>query len=206
MKWYILHLSVFLCGASLMSMELVASRVLAPLMGSSAYVWTSVIGIILGALSIGYWLGGRLADRGASYSVLSLVNLGAALAIALVAVIDRTVLGWLVGVAPDVRIASVIGTCVLFAPASVLLGVVSPYAIRLALPDLEHSGATVGRIYALSTAGNIAGTFLSGFVLISHLGTSNILLLLSAILLSTAAMLATVGWTTRSASGSMRQL
>lgn len=183
MHKYILELIVFISGAVVMVLELVGTRILAPYLGTSIFVWTSLIGIILGSLSLGYWLGGRLADKKQSYRIFALIIFSAAVLIGLVAVFQSVVLLFLPDFISDIRIAAILATLILFAPASVFLGMVSPYAVRLKIKDLQHSGATIGRLYAISTIGSIAGTFLTGFFLIAYLGSTKILYLLSAILI-----------------------
>lgn len=169
-----------------MILELVGSRVVAPYLGTSTFVWTSLIGVILGSLSIGYSWGGRLADRGASYDELSRIILSAATAVFATALINPLVLTLTRMGMTDLRLAAVVSAIILFAPASIALGLVSPYAVRLRLSDMASSGRTIGRLSSISTAGSIVGTFLSGFVLITYLGTLNILTLLSALLLLTS--------------------
>lgn len=184
-----LALIVFLSGAAVMVLELVGSRVVAPYLGGSTFVWTSLIGTVLAALSIGYYVGGHYADRGPSYGRLAGILLGSALAV-LITAISKDILALLVQRhLHDLRLASVVTAIALFAPCSMLLGMVSPYCIRLAMIDVAHAGSTVGNLYALSTAGSILGTFLGGFWLISFLGTSAILYSV-AILLALLAMIA----------------
>jgi spermidine synthase len=177
-----LELAVFLCGAVVMVIELTGSRILAPYLGTSLVVWTSLIGIILASLSIGYWWGGRLADRRPEARVLAGIILTAAVATALVTLIKTGVLGALQARTNGLHAAAVSATLLLFAPPSILIGMVSPFAVRLKLKDMRSSGRTAGELYAISTVGSISGTFLAGFVLIPALGSTNILLLMAAVL------------------------
>ena len=162
--------------------ELVGSRVLAPYVGTSLFVWTSLIGIILGSLSLGYAWGGRLADKKLSYSVLSAILFIAGIFVGLTTVGNKIVLALIIDNIVDIRLAASLATIILFAPASVALGMVSPYVIRLHLSDLKSSGRVVGTLYALSTLGSIAGTFLAGFWLIPFFGTTRILLIIMIML------------------------
>jgi spermidine synthase len=174
---------VFISGAVVMILELVGSRVVAPHLGSSTFVWTSLIGTVLGALSLGYYLGGHYADRSPSYQKLGWILFAAAISV-LLTTLSKDILALIVrGNIEDLRLASIVTSIFLFGPTSILLGMVSPYCIRLAMKDLDHSGATVGKLYAISTAGSILGTFLGGFWLISLLGTTLILYTLSIVLL-----------------------
>ncbi len=185
-----LELVVFICGAMVMIIELVGSRILAPYMGTSIIVWTSLIGIVLGCLSLGYWLGGRLADRSPSRKALAGVILLAALAIGASAMVSGPLLGFLQRSMPDIYVGSMIATILLFAAPSVLLGMVSPYAVRLRISEVATSGALIGRLYAISTVGSIVGTFLAGFVLVAYLGSSTILLVVALILALTSILAA----------------
>lgn len=179
---YKLEIIVFMCGAVVMILELVGSRVLGPYVGTSTFVWTSLIGVILGSLSIGYWLGGKLADRSPNYRMLSMIILGSAAYVVFIAVAQNFIMSQMILLIKDVRISSVIASIILFTPPGILMGMVSPYAVKLKVNDLSSSGAAVGTLYALSTIGSIVGTFLAGFVLISLLGTIRILFVLSGVL------------------------
>lgn len=180
---YLLECTVFLSGAVVMMYELVGSRVLGPYFGTSTFVWTAIIGIILGSLSIGYWWGGRLADKQPRLQVLATILLFAGASIVLVAGVKEFFLIALTSVTNDIRLGSVIATTVLFGPTSVFLGMVSPYVVKLKMLSLKNSGATVGNLYALSTLGSIAGTFAAGFFLIPYFGTNRLLVILACVLL-----------------------
>lgn len=180
---YILEIAIFFCGAVVMVYELVGSRVLGPYFGTSIFIWTGLIGVILGSLSLGYYLGGKISDKNPNYKGLAFIVFSAALFIALTLFIKDFLLGTLQVNLADIRIASVIASLVLFLPTSVLLGMVSPYAAKLKLVSLNTSGATIGNLYAISTAGSIFGTFLSGFYLIPEFGTNKLLIILSITLI-----------------------
>src|SRR4051812_20256812 len=110
--------SVFLSGAVLLGLEITASRVLAPTFGSSLYVWGSLIGIVLTGLAVGYWIGGVIADRlPTPYLLIGVLSLGAGL-VALVPVVDDTVLAWIVEWDPGPRLDPLLASAVLFGPAS----------------------------------------------------------------------------------------
>ncbi len=146
--------AVFLSGAALLGLEITASRVLAPTFGSSLFVWGSLIGIVLMGLAIGYWAGGIVADRLPSpYLLISLLTLGAVL-VALVPVIDQTVLTWIVDWDPGPRLDPLLAAAILFGPASIVLASASPTAVRLAASSLERVGRTAGRLFSISTAGS----------------------------------------------------
>lgn len=179
---YNLEISVFLCGAVVMIYELVGARILGPYFGTSLFVWTSIIGIILASLSLGYYLGGKVADKKPALSNLSLVVFLSAFFIAFTLIIKEPLLNFFQASISDIKLNSFLVSIILFSPASILLGMISPYAAKIRLVNLDQSAATIGRLYALSTGGSIFGTFFSGFFLIPHFGTDKILIILSVTL------------------------
>lgn len=184
---------VLFAGAALMAFEIVGSRLLAPYFGSSTYVWGSLIGVFLGALACGYAMGGRLADRrptsGALAVVLALAAVLVATCVLVADPLQRAIVGWNLGIRRNPLVASV----VLFGPASVLMGMVSPYAVRLRAGDLSRVGATAGALYGLSTAGSIAGTFAASFWLVQRFGSESTVLAVSATLAACAIVTAWAG-------------
>lgn len=170
-----LELTVFLSGALVMVLEMVGARVLAPHVGTSAVVWTSLIGVMLACLALGAWVGGRAADRARSRRGLSLALAGAGLGSGLVALCHEAVGDWATGAVDSLYAAAVLAAVCIFALPAFFFGMIAPYAIRLRISSVDSSGATVGGLYALSTAGSIVGTFLGGFVLISFFGSTTIL-------------------------------
>jgi spermidine synthase/MFS family permease/uncharacterized MnhB-related membrane protein len=172
-------LIVFISNACIMILELVAGRLLAPNIGVSLYTWTSIIGVIFAGMSAGNYLGGALADKYASRRALGglfvLAGLGAWLALAVAAALSGQTLFLLNGAPLLVRMALFVAL-VFFVP-SVLLGMISPFVIKLAVRDLARSGGVVGRIYAASALGSILGTFLTGYVLVFYIGVRQILLI-----------------------------
>jgi spermidine synthase len=180
-----LNALVFCAGAGSLATEICAARLLAPYYGSSTIVWANVIGLVLGSLSVGYWLGGRLADRYPNAQVLGGIVLAAALITALVPFaagpfLDVSVKG-LDQVSAGAAIGSFFAVLALFAPPVILLGMVAPFAIRLAIDDVRDAGSVAGRLYALSTVGSLLGTFLSALVAIPTIGTQRTLLSAAAI-------------------------
>jgi len=189
-KSSILEIMVFFCGALVMIFEVIGSRILSPFIGTSTYVWTSLIGVILASLSLGYWLGGRIADRHPHIRVLALVLFSAGALVAVTIIIKDIVLSTIGGAAIGLEVKSVIAALILFAPASLCLGFVTSFAVRLRLSSLDETGATVGRLYALSTVGSIIGTFMAGFVLIPFVGSVRTLYLIAVALMLLSMMLA----------------
>ena len=175
---------VTLPAAVLMAMEIVSSRLLAPHFGNSVYVWGSIIGVFLGVMSAGYWIGGRMADRHPNMLSLSTVIMASAVCQALILVFGRQAvafLGDLTGGSPS---GVLLTTAVVFGPPTVFLAMVSPYAVRIATRQLSELGGTAGHLYALSTAGSLVGTLGATFFLIPKMALEPIfgtLLALTAI-------------------------
>ncbi|HYU31576.1 MAG TPA: fused MFS/spermidine synthase [Thermoanaerobaculia bacterium] len=183
---------VGVCGAVLMALEILSSRVLAPHFGNSVYVWGSIISVFLAALSVGYLWGGRLADRHPSMTALGRLIALAGSFQALLLWVGRPMAAWLGGATGATPAGTLLATAVLFGPASILLATVSPYAVRLAIHDLGTVGNTAGRLYALSTLGSLAGTLGCTFGLIPFLELHQIIGLL-ALLTAVTALLALSG-------------
>ena len=182
--------AVFLSGAALLGVEIAASRVLAPTFGSSLYVWGALIGVVLTGLSIGYWAGGALADRWPSpYLFVGAIALGAALVLA-IPLVDEWVLEQVVTWDPGPRLNPLVAAIILFGPMSVVLASVSPIAVRLAARSLDRLGRTAGRLFSISTAGSIAGTFVTAFWLVPEYGTDQVLAVGAVVLLTAAAVVA----------------
>ena len=165
-----------------MVLEITGARVLAPYLGTSIIVWTSLLGVVMASLSVGYYLGGKLADKKPDYKTLSLIILLSGIAVGAAAALKSVILFFIQSQVPDLRWASLVGAFILFAPANILLGAVSPYSVRLQFSDPKQVGSTVGNLYAVSTVGSIAGTYLTGFVLISYFGNTNLLFSLASLL------------------------
>lgn len=187
---FVLELTVFVCGALVMVYEIIGSRLLSPFIGTSTYVWTSLIGVILAALSLGYWLGGKMADKKPDIKILAAVIFGAGGFVSVTILLKDLILALIASAPFGLEIKSVIAALLLFAPASVLLGFVTPYAVKLKLAKFEDAGKTVGRLYALSTIGSIFGTFAAGFLLIPFLGSIRTLYLIGVVLIGLSLLLA----------------
>ena len=166
---------VFISGMASLGVEFGASRLLAPYFGTSLYVWGVLIGLILIYLSAGYVIGGRFADRHPREEVLYQITAWAGLWIGIIPLVSYPILLASQQGFKELSVGLVAGTLfavvILFAVPVILLGCVSPFAIRLLLRNVETGGNTAGRVYALSTAGSILGTFLPVFWFIPTYGT-----------------------------------
>lgn len=197
---FFLLLVVFLCGMTSMAIEMTASRLIGTFFGSPLPIWAILIGMVMIYLSVGYTLGGRLADRRPHASFLyGLVGVAAA-ATGLIPPLSRPLLGWaqqgLANVAAGLYIGALVGVLVLLSIPMVLLGCVSPFAIRLEMMAVDRAGRTSGSIYALSTVGSILGTLLPSFVTIPLWGVSLTFYAFSFLLLLVA-LIGVSRWTTR---------
>lgn len=179
MKRFFLEIVVFICGAVVMAFEIIGSRMLGPFVGTSHFVWSSIIGVILISLSLGYYYGGKLADKKPSFSLLSLIILIAAVFIIISTLIKTSLLQIMLDAIDSVQVVAILSSLILFSIPGVLLGMVSPFAVKLKSRNLKTTGQTVGNLYALSTIGSIAGTFLAGFWLVPLFRISMILYLLA---------------------------
>src|SRR5262245_57245878 len=170
-----LPLLVFVVGTGSLGAEIAAVRLLAPYFGASTIVWANTIGVVLVALSIGYWLGGRFADRHPHLRGLCMVILAAAVLMAAIPFAARPFLRSSVDAFDSVSVSgfagSLFGVLVLVAVPVMLLGAAAPWAVRLAVGEVDRSGEVVGRLYAISTAGSLFGTMVAALLLIPQLGT-----------------------------------
>lgn len=168
-----LYLTVFLTGASVMVVELLGTRLIAPFYGSSLYVWSSLISVTMIALALGYFIGGRWADR-AKRTGLSLIIAVAALLTLLIPWLTRPIL-----LATDtlgLRLGAFVSALLLFTPSLTMLGMVGPFAIKLSTLKLDGVGNSAGSIYAVSTLGSVVGTLILGFFLFPVVGSREILI------------------------------
>jgi len=182
-NFFRLCLIAFGSGAVVMSMELIVSRILTPVFGSSTYTWGSLIGIVLAGLSLGYFLGGKIADKDPKFRKICSLVFSAGLYIVFVPFLAPGVLGFTVNYLPQNQFSSLFATFVLVFFPTVLLGFVSPYVIKLGTVTLHKVGNISGTLYAVSTIGSIFGTFLTIFVLIPSIDVRTVLFGLGIILM-----------------------
>ncbi|EDZ67346.1 hypothetical protein NOC27_673 [Nitrosococcus oceani AFC27] len=174
-----LYFIVFLTGAAVMIIEILGTRMIAPFYGASLYVWSSLISVTMIALALGYFIGGRWADR-AERTGLSLIIALAALLTLLIPWLTRPVL-----LATDplgLRAGALVSALVLFSPSLTFLGMVGPFAVKLSTANLAGVGASAGSIYGISTLGSVVGTLLLGFYLFPIVGSREIFIVLGLVL------------------------
>jgi predicted membrane-bound spermidine synthase len=177
--------TVFVTGACVLVIEIIGTRVLAPFFGSGIYTWSTLISVTLAALALGYWLGGRLADRRPDSRILYALCLLAGCWTALTPVFGRLLLPVLLPLA-EMRFAVLVSGLVLFFPSLFLLGTIGPFAIRLITLNAAVVGTSSGRVFAVSTVGSLLAALAAGFILIPIFGTQ-------AIFSGTGAVLALLG-------------
>ncbi len=195
----VLGLLVLVGGATTMSVEMCASRLLAPYFGNSLPVWGLLIGLLLAYLAVGYTLGGWLADRSPHASLLYELAGWAGFLIGLIPIAAAPVLRYsatgFAGYQAGPVLGALLAVLALFAAPVVLLGCLSPFAVRLGVRASDSTGRVAGRVYALSTLGSLIGTFVSVFVLIPVVGTRRSILSTSVLLLVVAILgLLQTGW------------
>jgi spermidine synthase len=187
-----LELLVFVVGISTLGAEIAAARLMAPFFGDSTIVWANTIAIVLVAPSIGYWFGGRMADRHPHKRGLDMLVLAASVLLGLVPIVANPFLSLSVDAFDSVSIGtfagSLFGVLALVAVPVLMLGAVSPWAIRLKLRAVEDSGEVAGRMYAISTVGSLLGTFMASLLLIPLVGTQRTFLIFALGLAVVAAL------------------
>ncbi len=183
---------VFLGGMSSLAIEMTAARLVAPFFGDSQFVWANLIGLTLIYLSLGYYLGGKLADRAPYPLALYRLTAAAAVTIGLIPLLANGILGWaeqtFAQSEGDISAGPLIAILLLFSLPVILLGCVSPFAIRLRVKAVGSAGSTAGWLYALSTAGSILGTFLPVFWLMPTYGTRATIYIFAALLMAISAV------------------
>jgi spermidine synthase len=187
-----LYLYVFVTGASVMALELAASRFLAPYYGTSMIVWANIIGLVLLSLSIGYWYGGRLADRRPDGALLMKLSVWAGILTCLLPLWGKMIFpalsGGILGTPLLIIVSSFFAILIVFAPPVFLLAMVSPFAIRLVTAGTNGEvGKIAGNLYAFSTMGSLVGTFGTAFITIPFLGARETIFLWSAALMAISA-------------------
>ena len=188
--WLLLAL-VFVGGMSSLGVEMVAARLIAPFFGDSQFVWATLIGLTLIYLTAGYYLGGRLADRAPYAQALYRLTALAAVSIGLIPVLSSPILNWTeqTFARPDSDISAgpLVAVLILFSLPVILLGCVSPYAIRLRVQAVGSAGRISGKLYALSTVGSILGTFVPVFWLMPGYGVRATILTFAGLLMAVSA-------------------
>ncbi|CAN5394230.1 fused MFS/spermidine synthase [soil metagenome] len=184
---FLLALIVFVGGISSIAIEVSASRLIGPYFGSSTFIWANLIGLTLLYLTLGYFLGGRLADRWPSTNLLYVITAVAGVSTATIPFLAGPILRLSLAAFDNVDVGtfygSLLGTLLLFAVPITALGCVSPFAVRIRTVNVQSAGNTAGSLYALSTVGSIIGSVLPTFLLVPVFGTRTTFMILAFALL-----------------------
>lgn len=188
MRRSLINVLAFSGGFAIMSLELLGGRILAPYFGSSIYVWGSVISVFMLALALGYLLGGRWSLHGASLSRFAGLFLGAGVILGPLVWYAGPLLSVVFKHFEDPRYGSLLAAALLFAPATIVLGMISPYAVRLCVDEAHHSGHVAGVLYFVSTLGSALGTLGTSFYFVLWFEIDTIILILTTLLVAMSAM------------------
>lgn len=184
MKHGYLYLLISISGASVLAIEFLGTRILGPFYGVSLLLWSALIAVTLAALAVGYLFGGRMADRGATYPRLGAFVAAAGVWLLFIPWTGTPLLGAMEHLGP--RPALFLAAIVLFFVPLMLLGMVSPYAVKLKISSLDEVGRSVGNVYAVSSAATAAAAILTGFFLIPSFGVYRVMTAVGIILIATA--------------------
>ncbi|MEJ0001697.1 MAG: fused MFS/spermidine synthase [bacterium] len=174
----------FLAGFSVMTVELVSSRIVAPIIGSSVFTWTSVIGITLAGLSIGSWLGGKLADRAKHAEILPLSFLASSVLVSVIPVLSKHT-DFITGASDSMLGLNLFISLYLFLLPALSIGLIQPLILKKYATDFSTIGSRYGLLSAVWSAGSLIGVFMTGFFFISHIGSGATIWLTAAILFLT---------------------
>ena len=178
---YYLYLTVFIVGAVILVLEITGTRIVAPFFGTTIFVWSSLIGVTLMALTAGYFFGGWLSDRKPAAGYLFAVIFATAIPVFIIQFISADILKMADTLGP--KMGSLTGAAALFVLPLLLLGMVSPYAVKISVEELKNTGKTAGLLYGISTIGSFIGAVSAGFYLIPFLGIRAILDIITALLI-----------------------
>jgi spermidine synthase len=189
-----IYVLAFFSGMSIMAVELCASRLMAPFFGTSTFVWTNIIGIIMIALSIGYFVGGRLADRKPRLPVLLKLLMAASAFLFVLPFVAPPLIKWLAPLIGNfnssfsfIFFGSLFAIILLFSPPILVMGMTSPFLIKIIARN-DHVGDSAGHIFGISTIGSVLGTFLPILVFIPNLGTGKTIIIFAALLFIVTAL------------------
>lgn len=174
--------TAFVAGFAIMTVELLAARIIAPYLGSSLYTWTAVIMAVMAGVGIGAWTGGRLADGKAAKLGLPASLALSSIFVFLIPAVSDLVGATFSGASISIQIRALIFSCIVFLPSSAVLGSLTPQLVKMDLKRLQESGSTYGNISAWNAAGSIAGTYATGFLFIGYLHTKSALYVMAGIL------------------------
>lgn len=179
----LIYLLAFSSGFCIMGIELLGGRILAPFFGSSVHIWGSIITVFMLSLSFGYLAGGKLSTKAASLNRYGLIFIFAGIAILPVAFSSEWLMEAIFLAIEDTRYGSLLASMALFFIPTVILGMISPYSVRLLVTDKNKSGQVAGFLYFVSTLGSALGTIITSFYLVLLFEVNSIITVFSSILI-----------------------
>jgi MFS family permease len=180
---YVIYILAFVGGFVIMSLELLGGRVLAPYFGSSIYVWGSIITVFMLSLSLGYLIGGRWSVRHPRLDKFGLIFAAGAVLLYPLVLFAEPAMQYIFNAVEDPRYGSLLASALLFMIPTIILGMISPYSVRLLVESVEHSGRVAGSLYFVSTLGSAMGTLLTSFYLVLWFEINTILYAMTGMLL-----------------------
>lgn len=168
----VLYFTVLVTGASILAIEIAGTRLLSPFFGVTFYIWSALIVVTMLSLAVGYLVGGMLADKRPTHTILYRIILFSGIASMLIPIISPFLLNHLSVL--EIRTGILLSAAIIFSPSLILLGMVTPYAVKLATPVLDILGKTVGRLYAIGTIGSCFGAVFAGFIIIPSIGVKKL--------------------------------
>lgn len=180
----LIYFLAFSSGFCIMGIELLGGRILAPYFGSSIHIWGSIITIFMLSLSIGYLLGGKLSMRNVSLKIYGSLFVVAGILILPIVLFSSEIMNNIFLAIEDARYGSLVAASALFFIPTILLGMISPYSIRLLVKDQHKSGQVAGRLYFVSTLGSALGTIFTSFYFVLLFNVNDIILTFSIVLIS----------------------
>ncbi|WP_448213656.1 fused MFS/spermidine synthase [Colwellia sp. MEBiC06753] len=178
----IIYTLAFCSGFSIMGVELLGGRILAPYFGSSVHIWGSIITVFMLSLSLGYLYGGKLSTRSANLTRYGMIFIVAGLLVLPIALWANPIMEQVFLAIEDSRYGSLIASCALFLLPTIVLGMISPYSVRLLVTEKEHSGQVAGVLYFVSTLGSALGTIITSFYLVLYFEVNTIIVSFSGLL------------------------
>lgn len=179
----LIYLLAFSSGFCIMSIELLGGRILAPFFGSSVHIWGSIITVFMLSLSFGYLAGGKLSTKNASLNRYGLIFICAGITVLPVAFSSQWIMEAIFLAIEDTRYGSLLASMALFFIPTVILGMISPYSVRLLVTDKDKSGQVAGFLYFVSTLGSALGTIITSFYLVLLFEVNDIIMVCSTVLI-----------------------
>jgi MFS family permease len=179
----LIYMLAFCSGFSIMGIELLGGRILAPFFGSSVHIWGSIITVFMLSLAIGYLIGGKLSTRSASLKRFGFIFIIAGLLVLPIALWSKVIMEAIFIVIEDSRYGSLLASTALFFLPTIVLGMLSPYSVRLLVTDKNESGQIAGKLYFISTLGSALGTIVTSFYLVLFFEVNQIIISFSLLLM-----------------------